>query len=61
MRNVVSHGLEDMIVPFSITSSGAPSLVGVAPDLVYLDGDHSARGFRADLDRIGKFCVLAAC
>ena len=53
MRNVVSHGLEDMIVPFSITSSGAHEVFvefSIAPDLIYLDGDHSARGFRADLD-----------
>jgi predicted O-methyltransferase YrrM len=53
MAHVVEHGLEGMILPFSIASVAAADAlrqIGVKPDLVYLDGDHSARGFRADLD-----------
>ena len=53
MQNVVQHGLQDIILPFSITSGGAADVLKefkIAPDLVYLDGDHSARAFRADLD-----------
>jgi predicted O-methyltransferase YrrM len=53
MRNVVQHGVQDLILPFSITSVSAVHVLrelNCIPDLVYLDGDHSARGFRADLD-----------
>lgn len=53
MRNVVQHGLQHIIVPFSITSIAATEVFRECkfiPDLVYLDGDHSTRGFRADLD-----------
>ena len=53
MQNVARHGLQDIILPFSITSAGAADVLSelkVAPDLVYLDGDHSARAFRTDLD-----------
>ena len=53
MQNVVQHGLQGIILPFSMTSTGAAEVLGelkIAPDLVYLDGDHSARAFRADLD-----------
>ena len=53
MQNVVQHGLQDIILPFSITSAGAAAVLAelkIAPDLVYLDGDHSARAFRTDLD-----------
>jgi predicted O-methyltransferase YrrM len=53
MRNVVQHGLQDLIVPFSITSVAAVEVlreIKCIPDLIYLDGDHTERGFRADLD-----------
>ena len=53
MQNVVNHGLQDVILPFSITSVAAAEVLreyGFTPDLIYLDGDHTARGFRADLD-----------
>ena len=53
MQNVVQHGLQDTILPFSITSASAAAVLAelkIAPDLVYLDGDHSARAFRTDLD-----------
>lgn len=53
MQNVVQHGLQDIILPFSITSVGAAGVLSefkIAPDLVYLDGDHSAHAFRTDLD-----------
>jgi len=53
MRNVVQHGVQDLILPFSTTSIAAAEVLrecAFAPDLIYLDGDHTARGFRADLD-----------
>lgn len=53
MRNVVQHGLQDLIVPFSITSVAAVEVLRelkCIPDLLYLDGDHTERGFRTDLD-----------
>jgi predicted O-methyltransferase YrrM len=53
LQNVVRHGLEDLIVPFSITSVAAAEVfreIGLAPDLIYIDGDHTVRGFRADLE-----------
>ena len=53
MRNVVQHGLQDTIVPLSITSIAAVEVLrgcNFIPDLIYVDGDHSVRGFRADLD-----------
>jgi len=53
MRNVVRHGLNDLIVPFSITSVAAAEVfreIEFAPDLIYVDGDHTSRGFRADLE-----------
>lgn len=53
LRNVVDHGLQDIIVPFSITSIAAAEVLrerGLAPDLIYLDGDHTTRGARADLE-----------
>jgi hypothetical protein len=53
LEHVVQHGAQDIVLPFSIASTaGADALkqIGVSPDLVYLDGDHSERGFRADLD-----------
>ena len=53
MHNVVQHGLQDIIVPFSITSIAAVEVLRECkfiPDLIYLDGDHTERGFRADLD-----------
>jgi hypothetical protein len=37
MRNVVNHGLEDIILPFSITSSGAHEVFcefSITPDLI---------------------------
>jgi predicted O-methyltransferase YrrM len=53
LQNVVRHGLTDLIVPFSITSVAAAEVfreIQYAPDLIYLDGDHTVRGFRADLE-----------
>jgi len=53
MRNVAQHGFQDLIVPFSITSVAAAEVLRECkfiPDLIYLDGDHTERGFRADLD-----------
>jgi predicted O-methyltransferase YrrM len=53
MRNVARHGLQEVILPFSITSIAAAEVLrecAYRPDLIYLDGDHTARGFRADLD-----------
>jgi predicted O-methyltransferase YrrM len=53
MRNVVEHGLQDIILPFSITSVAAAEVLrecNLKPDLIYLDGDHTVRGFRADLE-----------
>lgn len=53
LRNVVDHGLQDIIVPFSITSIAAAEVLrdrGLKPDLIYLDGDHTTRGVRADLE-----------
>jgi len=53
MQNVAEHGLQDIILPFSITGTGAAQVLQeleIVPDLVYLDGDHAARAFRADLD-----------
>jgi predicted O-methyltransferase YrrM len=53
MRNVVQSGLQNLILPFSIASTGAAEVLrecALAPDLIYLDGDHTSRGFRADLD-----------
>lgn len=53
MRNVVGHGLSDLIVPFSITSVAAAEVfreIEFAPDLIYIDGDHTSRGFRTDLE-----------
>lgn len=53
MRNVVDHGLQDIIVPFSITSIAAAEVLrerNFRPDLIYLDGDHTPRGVRADLE-----------
>jgi predicted O-methyltransferase YrrM len=53
LQNVVDHGVESFILPFSIASSAAADAfnqIGVKADLVYLDGDHSERGFRADMD-----------
>jgi predicted O-methyltransferase YrrM len=53
MRNVAEAGLQDLILPFSIASTGAAEVLrasSISPDLVYLDGDHTSRGFRADLD-----------
>jgi predicted O-methyltransferase YrrM len=45
--------LQDLILPFSTTSIAAAEVLrecAYTPDLIYLDGDHTARGFRADLD-----------
>mgnify|MGYP001810379601 CR=1 FL=1 len=53
MRNVVRHGLDDLIVPFSITSVAAAEVfreIEFTPDLIYVDGDHTSRGFRTDLE-----------
>ncbi len=53
MHNVVRHGLSDLIVPFSITSVAAAEVfreIEFAPDLIYVDGDHTSRGFRTDLE-----------
>lgn len=53
MANVVQNGLHDIILPFSISSIAAAEVMrecGFTPDLVYLDGDHTPRGFRADLE-----------
>jgi predicted O-methyltransferase YrrM len=53
MGNVVRHGLQDLIVPFSITSVAAAEVlreIEYAPDLIYVDGDHTSRGFRTDLE-----------
>jgi hypothetical protein len=53
LQNVVDHGVEGFILPFSIASSAAADAlqqIGIKADLVYLDGDHSERGFRADMD-----------
>ena len=53
LQNVVDHEVADFILPFSIASSAAADAlrqIGVMADLVYLDGDHSERGFRADMD-----------
>jgi predicted O-methyltransferase YrrM len=53
LRNVVDHGLQDIIVPFSITSIAAAEVLrerNLKPDLIYLDGDHTVRGARADLE-----------
>ena len=53
MRNVVQHGMQDLILPFSTTSIAAAEVLrecAFTPDLIYLDGDHTSRGFRADLD-----------
>lgn len=53
MQNVVDRGLQDIIVPFSITSIAAVEVLrerSLVPDLIYVDGDHSVRGFRADLE-----------
>ena len=53
MHNVVQSGLQDIILPFSIASTGAAEILrecALTPDLIYLDGDHTSRGFRADLD-----------
>ena len=53
MRNIVDHGLQDIVVPFSITSIAAAEVLrecNLEPDLIYLDGDHTVRGFRADLE-----------
>ena len=48
MRNVVRHGLNDLIVPFSITSVAAAEVfreIEFAPDLIYIDGDHTVARF----------------
>ena len=53
MDNVVQNGLQDIILPFSIASIAAVEVLreyAITPDLIYLDGDHTSRGFRADLD-----------
>jgi len=63
MCNVVQHGLQDIILPFSITSVGAAEVLrecNLTPDLIYLDGDHTARGFRADLDLYWEILRAAA-
>jgi predicted O-methyltransferase YrrM len=64
MRNVVRHGLHDIIVPFSTTSIAAAEVLrecGFTPDLIYLDGDHTARGFRADLELYWEMLRPGGC
>ena len=64
MRNVVQHGVQDIILPFSITSVGAAEVLrecAFTPDLIYLDGDHTARGFRADLDLYWEILRPGGC
>ncbi len=64
MRNVVRHGLHDIIVPFSITSIAAAEVLrecSFTPDLIYLDGDHTARGFRADLELYWEILRPGGC
>jgi predicted O-methyltransferase YrrM len=64
MRNVVQHDLQDNIVPFSVTSIAAAEVLrecGFTPDLVYLDGDHTMRGFRADLELYWEILRPGGC
>ena len=64
MRNVVQHGLQDIILPFSITSVAAAEVLrecAFTPDLIYLDGDHTSRGFRADLDLYWELLRSGGC
>ena len=64
MRNVVQHGVQDIILPFSTTSIAAAEVLrecALAPDLIYLDGDHTARGFRADLDLYWEILRPGGC
>jgi predicted O-methyltransferase YrrM len=53
IRNVCAAGLQNIILPFSIASIAAAEVLRelkIEPDLVYLDGDHTPKGFRADLE-----------
>lgn len=53
VRNVCTAGLQNIILPFSIASIAAAEVLRemkIEPDIVYLDGDHTSKGFRADLD-----------
>ena len=64
LRNVVQQGLQDIILPFSITSIAAAEVLrecNFTPDLIYLDGDHTARGFRADLDLYWEILRPGGC
>lgn len=52
LSNVVKAGKQDQITPFPVPSSvGLPALLdlGVKPDLIYIDGDHSFNSVRMDI------------
>lgn len=52
-RNVLSHGLEEMIVPFRLPSSEAAKVLKKLrynAGLIYIDGSHEREAVRADLN-----------
>lgn len=53
LSNVITHGCQDTIVPFSMDSIGAARVLkwlGLVPQFIYLDGSHEQGDVIRDLD-----------